>query len=166
MTHIRCKHTGIRGQCLGNPVEGSDFCGKHSKEEHRLRGYYLKDPELRKRFEHHAAASSIDTLREEVVLLRTLIHNRVDLCSNDAEQIVAFQAVVSALGTVEKLVNSLSKLERLDSLVLDKAALNDLGDKIVEILTENLKDIPDRDRIVDRVAEAIANAIVEARNKE
>jgi len=162
----RCKHTGTRRQCQFQAIEGSVYCAKHSNEADRVKGYKLQDPELRARFEELGREDSLDTIKQEVLLLRILIEDRLNFCKNAAERTTALQGVTSALATIDKLVNSLCRLQRVSSLTLDKPALSRLSTRIIEILLENLGDLPDRDEIVDRVAAEIAQAIVDARNED
>jgi hypothetical protein len=73
--------------------------------------------------------------------------------------------ITSTLATLDKLWNSLDKMQRAASITLEKPALARLGEQIVEILVRNLGDLPDRDEIVDRVAAEIARAIEDAKNE-
>lgn len=127
--------------------------------------YRINDPQIRERFERHSKNNSLDSLKQEVILIRALIEERINLASNDHEKIQAINHAVTSLATIDKLVNSLSKLQRLESLVLDKEALQRLKDRIIDILTKNLSDVPGRDKIVDNVAREIAAAIIETRNE-
>jgi signal transduction histidine kinase len=131
-----------------------------------LRSYKLSDPELRARFDHHADSDSIETVRAEVVLLRTLIDERLSLARTEADKIAAFQVIHPAISTLNKLVESLCKLEKSTHLVLGKEALNRLGDKIVTILIEELSEVEGYTDIIDRVAGRIAAAISESRNTD
>lgn len=161
----RCRHTGTRGNCPQVAIEGSVYCAKHSNEADRLKGYRLQDPELRERFEQLSRDASLDTIKQEVLLLRALIEDRLNFCKNPAERATALQSVTSALATIDKLFNSVVRLERAASITLDKPTLGRLSEKIIEILVRNLGDLPDRDEIVDRVAAEIAQAVVEIRNE-
>lgn len=163
----RCQHSGPRGQCSHPSVDGSDFCKTHSNEDSRIRGYLLENPELKARFVHHSADSeSLETVRQEVRLLRTLIDDRINLAQTPAERINAFSVIHPAISTLNKLVESLNKMERQADIVLGKSALLKLSDDIVTILIEELAGIPDYTDIIDRVAERIAGAIADAHNEE
>jgi len=162
----RCRHTGKRGNCPKPAIEGSVYCVNHSNEADRLAGYKLRDPELRERFEQLSRDASLGTIRQEVLLLRTLIEDRLNFCNNAAERATALQSVTTSLATIDKLLNSIARLERAASITLDKPALSRLGEKIVDILLRHLDDLPDRDRIVDAVAKEIAQAIVDTRNEQ
>ena len=161
---MRCHHSGRRGQCPYQAIDSSAFCEKHTKEADRIMNYRLNDPDLRERLEHHGAAECIEIVRNEVVLLRALIEDRLNLAKTEAERIAAFNVVHPALNTLEKLVTSIQKLEHNASLSLEKGAAKKLAEDIGKILIEELNDVPDRDNIIDRVSRRIADAVMAARN--
>ena len=161
----RCQHTGVRGSCVQTAIDGSAYCEIHSTEADRLKGYRLQDPELRRRFDELSRDASLETVKQEVLLLRVLIEDRLNFCKNAAERASALQYVTSSLATVDKLLNSLERLQRAASITLDKPTLSRLSEKIINILLDNLGDLPDRDEIVDRVAAEIAQAVMEIRNE-
>ena len=113
-----------------------------------------------------SGSESLETVKDEVILLRTLINERLNLARTEADKIVAFQTIHPALSTLNKLVESLGKLERQTNVVLGKGALNKLSDTIVQILVEELCDIADYESIIDRVASRIASEIAGARNED
>lgn len=162
----RCQHSGPRGQCPQAAVDGSKFCSRHCNEADRLRGYRLSDTSLRARFDHFSDSESLETVRDEVILLRSLINERLDLAKTEADKVVAFQVIHPALSTLNKLVESLGKLERQTDAVLGKAALNDLCDEIAKILIEELCDMDGFEGIVDRIATRISDAIASAHNEK
>jgi hypothetical protein len=160
-----CQHTGPRGQCTAKTVTGSEFCNRHSNEADRIRSYRISDPTIRERFDHHSSSSALETVREEVVFLRTLIEERYELARTEADKVNAFSVIHPALSTLNKLVESLSKLELQADLVLGRDALNKLGDDIVTILIEELSNVDGYTEIVDRVASRLATTIAQSRNK-
>lgn len=162
----KCEHTGTRGRCDLDSVEGSQFCAKHSNEADRIKGYRLSSPELRERFEHHSRSDLFSSLRQEIDLLRAMIEDRVSQADTPAERIAAFNAVRPALVDVVKCVETLSKLERQNNIVLGKEALSWLSKEIINILIGELEQVQGYERIVDRVAQRISKAIAEARNQE
>lgn len=162
----KCEHTGTRGQCSDPKVDGSEFCAKHSNEADRIKGYRLSSPELRERFEHHSRSDLFSSLRQEIDLLRAMIEDRVSQADSPAERIAAFNAVRPALVDVVKCVETLSKLERQNNIVLGKEALSWLSKEIINILIGELEQVEGYERIVDRVAQRISKAIAESRNQE
>ena len=162
----KCEHTGTRGQCADDAVEGSRFCAKHADESDRIKGYRLSSPELRERFEHHSRSDLFKSLRQEIDLLRAMIEDRVSQADSPAERIAAFNAVRPALVDVVKCVETLSKLERQNNIVLGKEALSWLSKEIINILIGELEQVEGYERIVDRVAQRISQAVADARNQE
>lgn len=139
---------------------------KHTDESKRIKGYRLTDPELREKFDHHNDEASLQTVREEIVLLRAMIEQRLNMATNKAEKEAAFQIVTPAIAKVNTLVESLTKLARQTSTMVGKAALHKLGADIVTILTEELDGVPQYDEIIDSVAARITQAVKEARNED
>lgn len=162
----KCQHSGPAGMCHYDALDGSDYCRRHGDEPARIRGYQLTDPELRSTFEQMSASTELRSLKEDVALLRALLVSRVNYARNEAEKIQAIQNVAPMFATVDKLVNSLDKLERRTGEVLEKAAATKLVGDILNILMDELNGVENRDTIVDRVAKRIAQVIAEARNVE
>ncbi len=162
---MRCQHTGRRGQCNQPTIDASKFCRRHTNESDRIMSYRLQDPELRERFEAHAA-SELQTVRDEVILLKTLIEDRLNFAKNDAERANAFNVIHPAMSTLEKLVSSIQKLEQNANILLDKEAAHKLAVDIGKILIEELNEIPNRDTIIDKVSRRIADCIMASRNPQ
>lgn len=162
----QCEHTGKRGRCTAPKADGSDFCLTHSDEADRIRGYRISNPELRERFEHHSRSDLFASLRQEVDLLRSMIEDRVSQANTPAERINVFNAVRPALVDVVKCIETLSKLERQNNIVLGKEALAWLNKEIIQILIGELAEVPGYETIIDRVAAKLAAALANARNKE
>ena len=159
-----CQHTGPRGQCTGKTVVGSDKCARHSNEVDRIRSYRIADPDIRARFDHHVDSDTLETVREEVAFMRSLIEERYSLARTEADKINAFSVIHPAISTLNKLVESLTKLEMQADLILGRDALNLLADDIVTILISELSNVDGYTEIVDRVASRIAEKIANTRN--
>ena len=159
----QCQHSGPHGQCHNPRIEGSDFCSRHSNEAERIKGYQLTDPALRERFEHHGR-STLEQIRQEIHLLRVIAENRLNSANNEAERLAAYSFVSSTLVNIVKCEETITKLEHSNSVVLGKEALASLSSDIITILTEELKDVPKYDSIVDAIARRMAAAIAERRN--
>lgn len=129
--------------------------------------YYVNDPDLLARLENHKP-DSLTTLRSEVVLLKSMIEQRLNSARTDAEKISAFNAVHPALSTLEKLVSSIHKLETQSSQSLSKEVALDLAREIGRLIVVefNKADLPPgtRDRLVDSLSAKIAQAVSSATN--
>ncbi len=86
------------------------------------------------------------------------------MAQTPGERIAAYQFVSSTNVQIVKCQELITKLEHSNSVVLGKEALASLSSDIIAILTEELKDIPRYDSIVDAIARRMADAIAERRN--
>lgn len=160
----KCEHTGPQGRCTQSPVDGSVYCKRHCKEADRIKGYRLSSPDLKQRFDHHAD-SLLESVRQEIILLRALIEDRLSLAKTEADRINAFNTVRPAIVDVVKCVETLQKLERQNNIVLSKEAIMKLRKDIVDILVSELEHLPNYESIVDGVARKLAAAIAGAKNE-
>lgn len=163
-TMTKCLHSGTSGSCPRDAVAGSLFCERHTDEAQRVRNYLIEDAKLREGFERQQSAD-LYSLREEVTLLRTMINDRLNMAKSEAERIVAYREISTWIGTVDKLVNSVNKLEKETSQVLTKETLMAIGAAIVKVIAEEIKSLPDHERVIDAVATRIVPLIEEASNK-
>jgi len=143
-------------------VDGSDFCLKHSNEADRIKGYIITNPDLKSRFDYHA--DSVETVGQELRLLRALVNDRLELAKTEADRINAFQYLHPAISTINKLVESLDKMKRQTDTVLEKEALYGLNREIAKILVEEISKLDTTGEIVERVATRIASVIAGAHN--
>ena len=162
----QCKRTGRFGACQYPAIHGSEYCQRHTDPNQETMTYRFTDPELIERMDRHSTSELIQSVRDEVVFMRALIEERRNFAQSQAEKIKVFPELMDAATKLEKLVTSLARLERQTSQVLERPAVQKLGRRIVEILTENLKETPDRDSVIDRIAKEIAKAVLEAHNEQ
>ena len=159
-----CLKSGKNGSCPRHAAEGSLFCDRHTDEAVQVRNYLIEDAKLRDGFERQEQAS-LYSLRDEVVLLRTMINDRLNMAKNEAERIVAYREIGGWISTVDKLVNSLNKLEKETSQVLTKETLMEVGRQIVQIISEEVKKLPGHEEVIDAVAVRLVPVIEGAVNK-
>jgi len=96
-------------------------------------------------------------------LLKSLIEERLTGL-NQVQRAAALSEIHPAISTLSKLVDSLRK-QRLDSnQVLGKEALNRLVSQIIQIIVEELRDVPEFEEIVDRIANRIEIQIEQGTN--
>lgn len=160
----KCKHSGPKGMCPYDAIDSSVFCRKHTNEKDRIMSYELNNPEIRAAFQKQHSSEQLRSLSQEVALLRAMLQRRLNMVKSEAEEIDVWNQLTPAFNTIDKLVNSLQKLELETSIVLSKETATKLAQDIVAIITDELRDVEDRDTIVDRIAVRIAQTIVEARN--
>lgn len=167
----RCQWSTSQGQCWNVVAEGSDYCrehyGKSNAEQVALDSYLLAKAEDRCRL---ASISNelepVKELRDSIALLHMLIERRFNTIHNDMDLIQACPALNVMLQNMDRLVNSCHKLEKNLGQLLAKQALLALSKRIVEILIEELEEVPNYEEIIDRISEKMVVAIQKTDNRE
>lgn len=170
----RCHGITKNGQCCQLAEEGTNFCRAHSNlsnadsEKARLRHYLLSNPELQSKLNRQAGIEEVRSLKEEVHLARVMVETRLDMIEDGdkAGMLAAFSSVNTYLQTIEKLVSSCHKMEISLGHLLSKSSVFSLGQDIVTILSEELKDVDDYEAIIDRISEKLVVAIAATQNEE
>lgn len=159
-----CLHSSSKGSCPRHAVEGSIFCATHCDEQARIKGYLIEDAALKERFDHHSEGN-LYSVRQEITLLRAMIQTRLDLAKNDVEKIVAFQSIGPWIATIDKLVNSLAKLEKESSQVLTREALLDFARTVITVVSTEVKTLPNYEQVVDAIKVKLIEAVGSTNNK-
>jgi len=165
----RCQGINTNGQCLRDAQPGSDYCMIHGSHkdlaaEQNKSLYQLLKVKDRARLASLSEHESIKTLRDEISIARMLIEERFNLIQNESDILTACGPLNSLLLTVERLVNSAHKLEQNLGSLLAKPSLLSLGNELVAIIIDELKNIPDYEVIVDRISNRLVQAIAKAGN--
>ncbi len=166
----RCKHSYPNEQCWREAEYGCQFCLRHGgrskaqAEEKRL--YQLADIDSRRRLAELAGDENIKSLREEIGLLRILIERVMNAAKSDAELMNSATSINSMLLTAQKLVKSCHELEQSTGELLSKQAVVKLGQRICEIVIEELQGIEGHEQIIDRIVDRLFPAIGGAQNND
>ena len=158
---MRCKRSNQKGQCDREAVDGKDYCARHVKG----RNYVLTNPVLRDSVERQQKEARLDCLEEEIRIARALIENRLNLATSPEDLVAAAPAVQGLLGTIDKLLIDRQKMQLAVGELLAKTAILALAGNIVEVLSAQLENIPQRDVIIDTVVEQITHLIEEQENE-
>lgn len=150
----RCLATTSTGPCTYPSIAGSEFCRKHSRERDRIRGYRISDPDLAESAREHASGVLHD-LTDQVGLMRALIEQRINLAESPAEQVSAFNSLTLALGQLTKMTESLVKLSKDAGILMAREEVEELVDHVIDIVSEELRAVPGREEIVDRICDRI-----------
>ena len=159
----KCARSGPNGSCPLDATQDSLFCEKHSNDVALRRNYMLADAKLAGKFDVDPG-NLIYSLRDEVILLRAMVEDRLNMAKTDAEKIVAYSQVGAWIGTLEKLVNSLNKLEKETSQTLTKATLMEIGRQLVQIIADEVSHLPNHEMVIDAISERIVPVIQDATN--
>jgi len=157
----RCQAVHSHGQCRNVAVEGSTFCAAHGgnkavqdAEREALKNYKIS--KFQARIEEKKATPDLKNLRDEIALLRMLIEERLNICMSGTDLVLHSSAISDLIMKVEKVVSSCHKLEKNMGMVVDKQAILNFAGRVVQIITLELDDQPDKvDEIGNRILEEI-----------
>jgi hypothetical protein len=148
------------GQCPGEAIENSNFCKTHHKGENDdLRYYHITNHMVADSKLRHNAVDEIKDLREEIALARALIETRLNLAKDENELIASMGILHQYLATVEKLVSACHRMDTNLGNILNKSSLLNLAQEIVTIISDEMRDVPDREEIIDKISHKIIAAI-------
>ena len=162
---MRCEWITPNGQCKCEATQGK-FCDQHGhiSAKEGLRHYLITNRLVGDSADRHCAANEIKDLRDEISLTRALIETRLNLAQEDAEVIASMGILHQYLTTVEKLVSACHRMDTNLGNLLNKASVLSLAQELVNIISEELGDLPNRDEIVDRITSKIVESIAKANN--
>lgn len=164
----RCKGATRYGQCGLKAGHGSEFCPIHNNHSSPSdlvvdrKMYFLNEARYRQRLSQLSEHDDIKSLREEIALTRVLIETKFNQAEDEADLLASCSVLNSLLLTVERLVKTCHQMEQSLGSLLAKSTVVALGQKIVEILADELQGIEsyeDRiDSIINRLFPAISAA--------
>ncbi len=167
----RCKGAAQDGQCVNVAEEGAEYCRAHggisTVKQDDLRVYRLaKAQERTRHLELTDRYDSLKTLREEIALTRMLIEQIWNEASQ-ADQLANRGAAIShQVMTLKELLKQSHQMEESMGVTLSKATIMKLGQMIVQIIVDELQDVPDYEAIVDRITDRLVQTISSTTNAE
>lgn len=157
----QCQAVTNQGQCIMKANEGSQFCLSHGgiasvnvAKKASLKNYRLK--RFQQRAEEFAGSDGVNSLRDEIGILRILIEEKFNACP-DAQSLLMSSGPLSDLITkVEKLTTSSHRLESRLGGLLDRTKVLQFAQMIIEIISQRVEE-----DVVAEIAEEIFNALGE-----
>ncbi len=154
------KHTG---RCKREAEAGSEFCSIHaalsSKEKNRegfeKRMYLIQNQRMRERHASIGGHEHSRSLREEVDMARMLLEERLNAIKTDADLSASCGAIKELLLTIERLESSCLKIDQTVGNLLSKTTLTKIASGMVQILIDELIDIPNSEEIIDKISDRI-----------
>ncbi len=148
--HGQCPYISEKnGRCMRHNAANKRHEEKKATLNYRLTKYQTRVSEL-------ATSETLKSLREEVGLLRMMIEEIVNSCKNENELNINSQRIASMLMQANTLVLSCHKLEVATGALLDKTAIVNLADQIINIISEFVKD----DAVLKMISDKIVASIV------
>jgi hypothetical protein len=145
----RCQ--GIVGgnyQCIYVSVPGSNYCIAHSANtsgraaEARKAEWNYNLHKYRARIQQFAENPRVKSLREEVGVLRLLLETVLNKCEDETALMIYTSKISELVLKIEKVVASCHNLEAKTGQVLDKTAVINLCEAVVQVI-QNYVDDPD-----------------------
>lgn len=170
----RCQANNSRGQCEFLASPPSQYCDSHARKmsvsghKARVQHYLINDPDLQESMKRQSEIEEVRSLREEIHLVRSMVERRLNMVEDNDRggMLLAFSNVNTYMQTLEKLISSCHRMEVSLGSLLTKSSVFSLGQDIVLILAEELKDIDDYETIIDRISEQVVAAIAGQENED
>jgi len=142
----RCEGTSQgTGQCPYCKIEGSNYCIRHgghnvlvTQKKEGLRNYRLT--KWKARVGEFADSQGIKSLREEIGILRVVLEEMLNQCSDATDLLLYSTRMASLVMQIEKLVVSCDKMEGKMGLLLSKDSVLQLASEYVEIINKHVGD--------------------------
>jgi hypothetical protein len=160
----RCQAPGAmgEGQCEFLSVEGFKYCEKHGgtsqttiAERKRVHDYRLKAWQTR--IDEFAESNNVKNLRGEIAVLRHLLEEIHNQCSDSTELILYSGRLSDLTMKINTLVVTCQKFEANAGLMLDKSAALLLASKVVEVIGQHVTDA----EVIDKISNGIIDIISE-----
>jgi hypothetical protein len=165
----RCQAGGDKGegQCMFRAVEGVKYCPKHGagyvkslEEKKALHDYRLQKWMVR--VGEFSASENVTSLRGEVGILRMTLEETLNMCSDQKELMLYSHRIQDIVMKIDKIVNSVAKIEMRSGNLLDKSAALVLAGQIVDLITRHVTD----PKVVDDISEELINLIAKLAGKD
>jgi len=137
-------------------VKGGNRCMMHggnkqleAKSNASLRNYQLT--QFRAKLERHSTSDNIKGLRDEIGILRMTLETRLNQCNDEMDLLLHSGPISDLVLKIDRLVNSCHKLEGSMGQLLDKTAIIQFANVVIEIIGSEVED----QVVVSRIAEKI-----------
>lgn len=153
---------GQHSQCPYTKVPGFDFCPMHAgagiaaDRKARLKHYQLG--KWQARVEEFRSHEEMRNLRSEIGILQMTLETVINQCQDEHDLIMSSDKINSIVARIEKLIPLCAKMEEQAGITLDKNAVLQLADTIVQIMGDYLEDPDSKMELADRIISAVVDA--------
>lgn len=164
----RCQGViGKGGQCDYRAEPESKYCIRHggnkagfAKDRQRLHDYRLQ--KWQERLNEFAASEVVTSLRGEVGVLRIMLEETLNMCQSPQDLHLYSSRIQDLVMKIDKVVNSIAKLDARAGNLLDKSGCLILAGQIVEIIGKYVKD----GKQIDAISEELIDLVARLAGKE
>lgn len=158
----RCQGTWTHGQCPYRAVPNGTFCmrcggnkqldkmEKESTDMYRVDIYKARIARMKNNDE-------VRSLSNEVAILRMLMEEKLRLCTDDTQLIMASASIGDLVMKIDKVVVSCHKLERNLGQHLDKSALLQFAGEVVSLISDVITDKEQVKLVADGIMKIIGS---------
>lgn len=147
------------GQCMNRAVDGSNYCYAHggNKGEEKKKKQNMNNFRLnmhKERAEELNNSDEITSLKDEVTLLRILIEERWNRCSNQQELLLSSGPLSDLIMKCSALVEKCHKLDTKLGNLLDRSKIIQFAQIIIEIISKHVDE-----EILESISSEIDSAL-------
>jgi len=157
---LRCQAVNSQGQCHNKAVEGGTHCMCHggnkqieAQKRVSLRNYQLT--KFKARVQRLGDSPDIKSLRDEVAILRMMLEERLNQCKDEGDLLMQSHTISDMVLKIERLVSSCNKLEGSMGQLMDKSAILQFANVVINIISDNIEDQVIINNIASRLMEAV-----------
>lgn len=144
----RCQATNVQGQCRLRAVQlptgdFASYCAVHggtsqqkAAERESLRNYQLD--RWKAKLLSKTNSPDIKSLRDEIGILRVILEERLNKCEDAHDLILQSGPISDMVMKIDRVVNSCHKLEGAMGLLLDKSAILQFAQQVIQILSNHV----------------------------
>jgi len=141
----RCQGT-VRGQqCPWQAIEDTPYCKMHqggtkaaAAPDRVLRNYRLAKWQVR--VNEFADNPQVKSLREEIGILRMILEEVLCRCEDANDLLIYSNKISDYVQKIEKIISSCHRLEQSSGFLLDKTAILQIANTIIEIVSTRVDD--------------------------
>ena len=152
----RCQAVTKAGQCPSKSEPESNYCSAHggikaaqSVERQNIRNYQVA--KWQAKIQRHSSSENVKSLREEIGILRMTLEERLNSIENTTDLLLQSAAISDLVMKIEKVVSSCHKLEGSMGELLDKQALLQFAQSVINIIGTEIEDKEAVDRVANKI---------------
>jgi hypothetical protein len=156
---MRCQAHTNRGLCEHISVKGTTRCPHHgaNKQLEKQRRIELNNYKITK-FKTAIGEDAARSLVDEVIVLKTVLNTIISKCESEEHLILHHESITDTVLKVEKVVNSLNKLDVLNRQMIQIGTVKKIIDEVFIVIDDMIDDKDVKDQIGDKIASIIDEA--------
>jgi len=159
----RCVAAGVHGQCNNLGLKDGDGnylpnCLVHggqgqlvNNKKKALQNYNITVARWRRQLDEKKGSTEIKSLRDEIGLLRILLETRLNRCEDEHDLLLQSAAISDLIMKINMVVQACHKLESSMGHLLDKQAILQFAQVVINIISTSVTDDAQINTIADSI---------------